>query len=121
MTVRPGGLIDLTEFDFRIYGHDKKPVPIDANASAIAKWMHMAHQAVKQQGGEPDASNHLYNWVSSNQQFEDVVYRHWWFQVAPWNRGDDPESRRMNRWGAAMRDDILVSVHHRSRTAHLTM
>ena len=83
--------------------------------------MHLAHQAVKQQGGEPDAANHLYTWVSNNEQLEDVVYRHWWFQVAPWNRGDDPESRRMNRWGAAMRDDILVSVHHRSRTAHLTM
>ena len=75
--------------------------------------MHLAHQAVKQQGGEPDAANHLLRWVSSNDAFEDVVYRHWWFQVSTWNTGTDAESRRMNRYGAAMRDDILVSTASR--------
>ena len=109
MTVRPGGLIHLTEFDFRVYGTDRKPIPIDHNASAVAKWMHLAHLAVKQQGGEPDAANHLHEWVSSNSAFEDIVYRHWWFQTSTWNTGNDPESRRANRHGAAMRDDILVS------------
>ncbi|KAJ3556497.1 hypothetical protein NM688_g1998 [Phlebia brevispora] len=82
-------------------------IPIDQNASAIAKWMHLAGQAVKQQGGEPDAANHLLEWISTQGAFEDVVYRHWWFQTSPWNPGQDPDSRRANRHGALMRDDIL--------------
>ncbi|KIP11739.1 hypothetical protein PHLGIDRAFT_63365 [Phlebiopsis gigantea 11061_1 CR5-6] len=108
MTLKPGGLVDLTEFDFRVYGLDKRPIPIDDRASAIARWMHLAHQAVQQQGGEPDAANHLYEWVRNHNAYEQPVYRHWWFQTSTWNRGTDPESRRQNRYGAAMRDDILA-------------
>lgn len=101
-------MVDLCEFDFRVYGYDHKPIPIDENAPACARWMYLARQAVQHQGGEPDAANHLYRWVSQHPAFEDVVYRQWWFQVSPWNRGRDAESRRLNRYGAAMRDDILV-------------
>lgn len=108
MTLKPGGLIDLSEFDFRVYGLDKKPIPMNDKASSIARWMHLAHQAVQQQGGEPEAANHLYGWISSHNAYEDVVYRHWWFQTSTWNPGKDAESRRQNRYGAAMRDDILV-------------
>ncbi|KAJ3559010.1 hypothetical protein NM688_g597 [Phlebia brevispora] len=87
LTVRPAGLIDLTEFDFRVYGPDKKPLTEDA--SSLAKWMHLASQAVKQQGGEPEAANYLQRWVSGHGAFEEVVYRRWWFQTSPWNPGQD--------------------------------
>lgn len=101
----------LTEFDFRIYGTDKEPVAIVENASALAKWMYLAHQAVKQQGGEPDAANHLHRWISQHDVFEDVVYRKWWIQTSNWNHGYEKDVRLLNRHGAAMREDILVSCY----------
>lgn len=70
--------------------------------------MNLAKQAVQHQGGEPDAANHIYRWVSEHPAFEEVVYRQWWFQVSDWNSGRDADSRRKNRHGLAMRDDILV-------------
>lgn len=68
------------------------------------------HQAVHYQGGEPDAANHIYRYVNQHDAFEGAVYRHWWFQTSTWNKGQDSRSKQLNRWGAAMRDDILVSV-----------
>lgn len=100
----------LTEFDFHIYGTDEKPIAIVEDASALAKWMFLAHQAVKQQGGEPDAANHLHQWISSYDIFENVVYRKWWIQTSNWNKRQDEETKLLNRHGAAMRDDILVSL-----------
>ncbi|KAI0348125.1 hypothetical protein BDW22DRAFT_1350275 [Trametopsis cervina] len=106
LTLRPRGLVDLTEFDFRIYGRDRKPIPIDAHAPAIARWMNLAHRAVQHRGGEPDAANHLYRWMNDHPSFEGATYHEWWFQISPWRRGKDPESRWENRHGTAMRDDI---------------
>jgi hypothetical protein len=70
--------------------------------------MNLAHRAVQQRGGEPDAANHLYRWVNEHPAFEEAVYREWWFQVSPWRTGHDRESLWMNRHGASMRDDIMV-------------
>lgn len=72
--------------------------------------MNLVHQAVARQGGEPDAANHIHEWLRDHDAFEDVHYRRWWFQTTTWNQGTDPESRRQNRYGAAMRDDILVRL-----------
>lgn len=118
MTLKPGGLLDLSEFDFRVYGLDRKPIPINEKASAIARWMYLAHKAVQQQGGEPDAANHLYKWVSQHPAFEDVVYRRWWFQTSTWNREKTKEAETANRHGASMRDDILVRALRFSPPAH---
>ena len=87
LTLKPGGLVDLTEFDFRVYGTDRRPLPVDAGASAVARWMHLAHRAVQMQGGEPDAANHLHEWIARRACFYDVRYYEWWFQTTTWNRG----------------------------------
>lgn len=57
--LRLGGLIDLTEFDFRVYGIDKKPI-LTPGLSWFADWMNACHEAVYRNGGEPDAANHLH-------------------------------------------------------------
>ncbi|GJE88807.1 methyltransferase domain-containing protein [Phanerochaete sordida] len=106
--LKPGGLIDLTEFDFRVYDFDKQPIPITVDASPLARWFHLALRAVQMQGGEPDAANHLYGWTRDHGAFEDVQYREWWLQTSCWNPGQDDEARQKNRWGAAMREDILA-------------
>ena len=110
LILKPGGLIDLTEFDFRVYGLDHQPIPITMEAPALVRWVHLAHRAVQMQGGEPDAANHLYRWIYNHGTFEDVHYREWWIQTSTWNTGQDEESSHQNRYGAAMRDDILVRV-----------
>ncbi|EKM51768.1 uncharacterized protein PHACADRAFT_127622 [Phanerochaete carnosa HHB-10118-sp] len=107
LVLKPGGLVDLTEFDFRVYGTDRRPIPIDADAPAFARWMNLAHRAVQMQGGEPDAANHLHEWVCGHGAFEDVHYCTWWLPTSTWHTGQDEEARRQNRIGAAMRDDIL--------------
>ena len=109
--IRPGGLINFTEFDFLLYGEDKKPLVYDAPEIAppyLPRWMCMVRTAVKQRGGEADAANHLHRWISEHPSFTEVVYRSFFFPASPWVPSDHPDAARMNRGGAFMRDDILV-------------
>ncbi|PCH34099.1 hypothetical protein WOLCODRAFT_135501 [Wolfiporia cocos MD-104 SS10] len=105
--LRPGGLIDLTEFDFRIYGPDKRPI-LRNERSWLARWMNLCHTAVQRSGGEPDAANHLHRWISDHPAFEDIVYREIWFQTSPWRNGHDNETQRQNRIANTFRDDVLA-------------
>ncbi|KZT72959.1 hypothetical protein DAEQUDRAFT_722595 [Daedalea quercina L-15889] len=105
--LRLGGLLDLTEFDFRVYSVDKKPI-LTEGVSWFADWMNLCNHAVHRNGGEPDAANQLHRWVSRNSSFEDVVYREFWFQTAPWRSGADAATVRQNRISQVFRDDILA-------------
>lgn len=71
--------------------------------------MSYAHRAVRERGGDADASRHLHEWISNHPAFEDVVYREYWIPTSPWLRGSDPESVFWNEVGAVMRDDIKAS------------
>lgn len=68
--------------------------------------MEFANTAVRQRGGDVDAANHLYQWISSHPAFEDAVYREFWIPCSPWMQ--DEEERRI---GSTMRDDILVHFY----------
>lgn len=107
-TLRPSGLVDLMEFDFRVYGLDKKPMLGHDAPSWWARWMNQCHIAVLQRGGEPDAANHLHRWISEHGAFEDVVYREFWLPTSPWRKGSDPESMRQNRIATIFRQDVLA-------------
>ncbi|KAJ8494525.1 hypothetical protein ONZ51_g2288 [Trametes cubensis] len=110
-TLRPRGLIQLVEFDFRVYDVNKKPImpsQLDEETPWVARWMNMVNIAVEQRGGEPDAANHLHHWLSTHPNLEETVYREFWFQTGPWKHGNDPYTARDNRIGAMMRDDILA-------------
>lgn len=106
-TLRPGGLLDLTEFDFRIYTTDRKPILADNADSYLSRWMNLCHIAVQRSGGEPDAANYLHRWVSDHPAYEEVVYREFWFPTSPWRKGNDSETRRFNRIANVFRDDVL--------------
>ncbi|KAI0375494.1 hypothetical protein BV20DRAFT_960668 [Pilatotrama ljubarskyi] len=110
-TLRSRGLIQLVEFDFRVYDADKLPIMpsrLEEETPWLARWMNVVNIAVEQRGGEPDAANHLHRWVSEHPLLEEPVYREFWFQTGPWKKGDDPSTARDNRIGAMMRDDILA-------------
>jgi len=107
--LRPGGLMDLTEFPFCFTGLDKKPI-IPPAGSFHPPWtplfMSYIRRAVEARGGDADASSHLHEWVSNHPAFEDVVYRPFWFPCSAWLPGNDPETKFWNGIGATMRDDI---------------
>ncbi|KIL01069.1 hypothetical protein PAXRUDRAFT_821087 [Paxillus rubicundulus Ve08.2h10] len=107
--LRPGGLIDVTEFPFYFTGLDKKPImpPVGTfQPPWTALWMSYANRAVRARGGDADASLHLLEWVSNHPAFEDVVYREFWLPCSPWLPGSDPQTTFMNEIGETMRDDL---------------
>ncbi|KAF8559931.1 S-adenosyl-L-methionine-dependent methyltransferase [Imleria badia] len=107
--LRPGGLIDLTEFPFSFTGLDKQTI-LPPAGSFHPPWtplfMSYVNRAVKERGGEADACNHLPEWVSNHPAFEDVVPREFWIPCSPWMRGNDSVTNFWNEIGATMRDDI---------------
>lgn len=119
--LRPAGLVNFTEFDFFIYGGDKKPLVFDVpefSPPYLPRWMCMVRAAVGERGGEADAATHLHRWVSEHPSFTDVVYGSFWIPASPWIPPDWPGAARMNRSGAFMRDDIQVR-HFPSRRSLL--
>ena len=112
-TLRPRGLLEVAEFDFRVYDANKEPIMpsrLEEETPCIARWMNLVNVAVEQRGGEPDAANHLHRWTAEHPGLEDVVCREFWFQTCPWKTGSDPQSARDNRIGELMREDILVRL-----------
>lgn len=107
--LRPGGLIDITEFPFYFTGIEKTPICPPAGTFEppwTPLWMSYANRAVRQRGGDADASLHMYQWVCDHPAFEDAVYREFWIPCSPWLRGNDPNSIWWNGIGATMRDDV---------------
>ncbi|KAI0778675.1 S-adenosyl-L-methionine-dependent methyltransferase [Trametes elegans] len=110
-TLRPRGLIILSEFDFRVYDANRQPIMpsrLEEESPWLARWMNMVNIAVEQRGGEPDAANHLHRWMRDNGQLEEIVYNEYWIQTGPWKRGPDHATAHDNWIGAMMRDDILA-------------
>ncbi|KAK7465267.1 hypothetical protein VKT23_005246 [Stygiomarasmius scandens] len=105
LVLRPGGIIDLMEYDFHVYDENHRRVNVDTSTVAgpwWARWMAFANVAIRNRGGDADAATHLYSWVESHPMFENVVYREFWIPCSPWKR-DFPANISL-----CMRDDILA-------------
>ncbi|THV06547.1 S-adenosyl-L-methionine-dependent methyltransferase [Dendrothele bispora CBS 962.96] len=103
--LRPGGLIDLMEYDFHVYDENHRRVQVDTSAVEgpwWARWMAFANVAARQRGGDVDAATHICSWVRNHPMFEDVQYREFWIPCSPWKK-DFPLDISM-----CMRDDILA-------------
>ncbi|KAI0673624.1 hypothetical protein C8Q78DRAFT_1018090 [Trametes maxima] len=110
-TLRPRGLIQLIEFDFRVYDNQHEaimPSRLEEETPWFARWMNVVNIAVEQRGGEPDAANHLHRWIKEHPEMEEIVYREFWFQTGPWKHGQGDRTARDNWMGSLMRDDILA-------------
>jgi len=111
--LRPGGLIDITEFPFYFSGPNKQPIIFPAGTFEppwLALWMSYAMRAIKGRGADADAALHIHNWISTNPAFEDVVLRNIWLPVSPFLEGNDPETIFWNEVAVTMRDDLKVSL-----------
>ncbi|KAH9982736.1 S-adenosyl-L-methionine-dependent methyltransferase [Lactifluus volemus] len=93
--LRPGGLMELFEFDFRVYGSDRKPLPLTIGA-------------MEPRGGSPDAANMLYSWTLQHPAFQDVVYDEYFLPTAPFMSGQGPNDDFLRSTSEILRDDILA-------------
>ncbi|KAF9011052.1 S-adenosyl-L-methionine-dependent methyltransferase [Cyathus striatus] len=84
--LRPGGLIDVSEFDFHVYdiNHQRfEPNTHQVKPPWWAQWLKFLAEAVGRSGGQADAATHLHDWISNHPAFEDVVYRDVWIPIIP--------------------------------------
>lgn len=111
MTLRPRGLLDMTEYNFLIYDHHKKPITPNFPSNQgpyLAQWMHMAQAAIRKRGADVEAAHHLHKWVTEHPDLSDISYTPLWFQASPWKQGDDPATQTDNEVGEVMREDLLA-------------
>ena len=109
--LRPGGLMEILEFDFRVYDSDCKPFTIHTGVMEppwFPRWMSFLNMAVRQRGGTPDAANMLYSWTLQHPAFEDVVYQDYFIPTAPFMSPGEPNYNFMRSIGETFREDIQV-------------
>lgn len=109
--LRPGGLMELFEFDFRVYDADHKPIssPIGTMEPPWwAQWISLTNMAIRQRGGTPDAANMLYSWTLQHQAFEDIVYEEYFLPTAPFMSPQEPDYHTKRIVSEGVRDDALV-------------
>lgn len=107
--LRPGGLLDITETPFYLWGPDKQPMLYPAASSSIALWLSHAVTAIKERGGDIDAPVRIHEWVSAHPAFEDVVLRDIWVPASPFMVGNDPETKFWNEIAVTLRENVKVS------------
>ncbi|PPR06142.1 hypothetical protein CVT26_005364 [Gymnopilus dilepis] len=106
--LRPGGLIDISEFDFYIYDKDHRRIEMgthEVRPPWWAQWMTFTRAAIRNIGGDVDAATHIYDWISSNPLFEDAVYREFWLPVVPPPRS--PSNEHMESFYRKMKEDVM--------------
>jgi hypothetical protein len=109
--LRPGGLMELLEFDFRVYNGDFKPFSFPTDTMGppwFPRWMSSLNMAVRQRGGSPDAANMLYSWTLQHPALEDVVYEEHFVPTAPFMSCQEPNHHIDRSTAEILRDDIYV-------------
>jgi hypothetical protein len=106
-----GGLIDLTETDFHVYGFDHKVIDPQTSSMEppyLPRWFAFLAAAIQQRGGQVDAANNLRRWVSENPAFEEVFTREFFVPISPFFRPHDHHWKAKNRIGEIAREDLVV-------------
>ncbi|KAF6754291.1 S-adenosyl-L-methionine-dependent methyltransferase [Ephemerocybe angulata] len=88
--VRPNGVIEVQEYDFRTYTRDNKLIPANTTdpLGTYPWWAtFLAHvrEGVAKSGGDIRAATDLESWVRSHEALMDVVYRDVYLPVVPGN------------------------------------
>ncbi|TFK41937.1 S-adenosyl-L-methionine-dependent methyltransferase [Crucibulum laeve] len=132
--LRPGGLIDVAEFDFYPYNEEHQRILLDTHSLRTpwwAQWMTFLASAARARGGDLDAATHLYDWICGHPAFEDVVYREFWLPIVP-SRKDSPALHKITRFmtedveaflksgrplilGSGLPEDVLFDLEEKAR------
>jgi len=106
--LRPGGLIDVSEFDFHVYDANHRQIQRDINDLTPPWWsVWFGHlwKAIVKSGGDVDAANHLHEWVLNHPMFEDVVYKDVWVAAVPAPRDGSNDSEEAGQMERKLTDD----------------
>ena len=89
--VRPGGLIDLCEYDFQTYDIEGNVIEVENSDSppSWAKWLFHLRTAFGHQGRDIYAARDLLYWMEHNSAFVDIVYKEFFLPVVPVPRTAD--------------------------------
>lgn len=105
----PGGLIDVTEWDFHAYDEHYQRVELDVNELGPPWWprfLAFAEEAIRAFGGDADSATNLYDTVAGHGAFQEVTYRDFWMSSCPWTKGSEFQMKI----GQGMMEDIFVST-----------
>lgn len=126
--LRPGGLLNVVEFDFHAYDCRYQRINLDTSTVSPPwwpRWLAYVELAVRNAGGDVEAATHLRSWISNHSAFEDVVYRDYFLPSCPWLTDSDTLAGLRDIWqediawmsdddnitsiGDSMQEDIVVS------------
>ncbi|KAF9016930.1 S-adenosyl-L-methionine-dependent methyltransferase [Hymenopellis radicata] len=84
--LKPGGVIDILEYDFQTYDENKTRVAPD-----VPGWSHYlakARTAIKNRGGSPEAGELIHSLIDKHDAFKNVVNQTFWIPMSPSIDGD---------------------------------
>jgi hypothetical protein len=104
--LRPGGMVEISEWDFRVYDTGYKLLN-DNDGDSLFSWLSRffiaCGRAARARGGNVDAANSLKRWCSENPAFENVRQIDFWLPCSAW-----PTDDKQRQFGKAMAEDISV-------------
>jgi len=109
--LRPGGLINVSEFDFHVYDANHRRIERDVSDLTPPWWsVWFTHllKAIVKSGGDASAANHLHEWILNHPMFEDVVYRDLWVPVVPAPRDSSNDSEETRQMEKKLSDDCYA-------------
>ncbi|KAF8347040.1 S-adenosyl-L-methionine-dependent methyltransferase, partial [Amanita rubescens] len=79
--LRPGGLIDVMEWDFCIYdvNRNKIPLSLELRPPWMARFIAFVQSAVRGRGGDVDGIGQMETLIQNHPSFEEVEHRDVWF------------------------------------------
>jgi len=106
----PGGLLDITEWDFGLYDENLVRITVDTDsldAPYLPRFFAFVSEAVSAFRGDVRAADYMYDEVLAHEAFEEVTYRDFWLSSCPWTTNNPWQ---MTAVGAPMTEDILVRI-----------
>lgn len=111
--LKPGGMAEFTEWDFRIYDVNHAPLNAEKSDSCfswLAKFFVTCGKAARARGGNVDAANSLKRWCTDHRAFrtETVTHHDYWLPISPWCTDEGEAADLQRKWGKLMQEDCSV-------------
>ena len=84
--LRPGGLIDVMEYDFCLYDSSRRKMALSVESPGppwITRFIALVHLAVRSRGGDIDGIERMEALVRNHPSFEGVVSQDIWMPTTP--------------------------------------
>ncbi|KAF8628272.1 hypothetical protein AX15_004040 [Amanita polypyramis BW_CC] len=89
--LRPGGLIDVMEWDFSVYDVNKRIVNLSTDQWGppwVPRFTAFVQSAIRKRGGDVVGPLKMELFVEAHPSFEQVVHRDFWVPAYHWSKGE---------------------------------